>query len=52
MPIQTVMIKGERYYKWGDSGKPYKTKEEAEKQARAAYASGYREPKQMKDKNK
>jgi hypothetical protein len=53
MPIQVVTIKGERYYKWGDSGKPYKNRADAEKQARAAYASGYREPKeQMKDKNK
>ena len=50
MPIQTVMIKGERYYRYGDSGKPYKTKEQAEQQMRAMYASGYKEPK--KDMNK
>ena len=45
MPIQVVTIKGERYYKWGDSGKPYKNRADAEKQASAAYASGYKEPK-------
>ena len=51
MPIQVVTIKGERYYKWGDSGKPYKNRADAEKQASAAYASGYKEPKKdMKQK--
>jgi len=28
-------------YKWGKTGKVYKTKEEAEKQGKAIYASGY-----------
>jgi len=32
-------------YKWGKSGKVYKTKAEAEKQAKAIYASGYKKPK-------
>jgi hypothetical protein len=51
VPIQVVTIKGERYYKWGDSGKPYKNRADAEKQAQAAYASGYKEPKtNMKEK--
>lgn len=50
MPIQTVMIKGEKMYRWGDSGKLYKERSQAEKQAQAAYASGYKEPK--KDNNK
>lgn len=45
MPIQTVMIKGEKMYRWGDSGKLYKQRSDAEKQAAAAYASGYKEPK-------
>ena len=50
MPIQTIMIKGERYYRWGDTGKPYKNRADAEKQAAAAYASGYHKPEQkMKD---
>ena len=42
MPIQTVMKNGKRYYRWGDSGKMYEKREDAEKQAAAAYASGYK----------
>ena len=38
MPVRKV--KGG--YKWGKSGKVYKTKAEAERQARAIYASGYK----------
>jgi hypothetical protein len=45
MPIQVLMVKGERMYRYGDSGKAYKTREEAEKQMRAMYASGYKEKK-------
>lgn len=30
-------------YQWGKSGKIYRKKEDAEKQARAIYASGYKE---------
>lgn len=30
-------------YQWGNTGKVYPTKEQAERQGRAAYASGYRE---------
>ena len=45
MPIQVLMVKGERMYRWGDTGKMYKTRAEAEKQAQAAYASGYKEKK-------
>ena len=41
MPVKKV--KGG--YQWGNSGKVYKTREEAEKQGRAAYAAGYRETK-------
>ena len=53
MPIQTLTVKGEKMYRWGDSGKLYKDRADAEKQARAAYASGYKEPmKQMKDMTK
>jgi len=51
MPIQTIMIKGERMYRYGDSGKPYKNRADAEKQAAAIHASGYREP-QKKDSKK
>lgn len=38
MPIKKV--KGG--YKWGKHGKVYKTRAKAAKQARAAYASGYK----------
>ena len=37
MPV--MKVKGG--YRWGKSGKTYKTKAEAEKQAKAIYASGY-----------
>lgn len=51
MPIQVITIKGERYYRYGDSGKPYKNRADAEKQAAAIHASGYKEPKKdMKQK--
>lgn len=30
-------------YRWGRTGKVYPTKEQAEKQGRAIYASGYKE---------
>ena len=49
MPIQKVTKNGETYYRWGDSGKLYKDRADAEKQAQAAYASGYKSPQdQMK----
>ena len=35
-------------YKWGSKGKVYKTKAAAERQGRAAYASGYRGKKKGK----
>lgn len=38
MPVQRV--KGG--YKWGQSGKTYPTKQQAERQGRAAYAAGYK----------
>ena len=44
MPIQVVTKNGERMYRWGDHGKLYKNRSDAEKQAQAAYASGYKEP--------
>lgn len=38
-------------YQWGQTGKVYPTKEQAERQGRAAYAAGYREkPAQSKKK--
>jgi hypothetical protein len=44
MPIQTITIKGEKMYRFGDSGKLYANRADAEAQARAIYSSGYREP--------
>lgn len=52
MPIQVITIKGEKMYRWGDHGKLYRNRADAEKQAQAAYASGYKEPQQMKQGNK
>ena len=49
MPVQKIMKNGEPYYRWGDSGKLYKDRTDAEAQGRAAYANGYREPTDTKD---
>lgn len=44
MPIQRCTLPGGgQGWKWGSSGKCYPTRAGAEKQAQAAYASGYRE---------
>jgi len=43
MPIQRCTLKtGKKGWKWGKSGKCYRTKEAAKKQMRAIYASGYK----------
>lgn len=42
MPVQRVMRGGKTMYRWGDSGKLYDNRADAERQGRAAYASGYR----------
>jgi hypothetical protein len=44
MPIRKV----DGGYKWGNHGKVYKNRKDAEKQAEAAYANGYVEPKKKK----
>lgn len=41
MPVMKVIKDGEVYYRWGTTGKLYKKRSDAEKQARAIYASGY-----------
>lgn len=43
MPVKEVRNKSGNVigYQWGQTGKVYRTKEQAEKQARAIYASGY-----------
>lgn len=48
MPVRKV--KGG--YKWGKSGKTYKKKEDAIKQAQAIYASGYKGKKKRGRKKK
>ena len=44
MPV--MKVKGG--YRWGKKGKVYKSKAEAERQGRAAYASGYGKKKKAK----
>lgn len=49
MPIHRATgPKGGKGWQWGNSGKVYPTRKQAEAQARAAYASGYKK----KDKKK
>lgn len=48
MPVRKV--KGG--YRWGSSGKVYKTKAEAERQGRAIYAAGYEGKKHGKKKRR
>lgn len=48
MPIHKITRNGKTYYKWGDHGKEYPTRAQAEQQAAAAHASGYREPPKKK----
>lgn len=46
MPVQQVP----GGYKWGNTGKVFPTKAQAEAQGRAIYASGYREKPLLKKK--
>ena len=45
MPVKEVKNSSGKVmgYRWGNSGKIYRKREDAEKQARAIYASGYKE---------
>ena len=49
MPIQVITVRGERMYRYGDTGKLYKNRIDAEKQAAAIRASGYKEKNDMKE---
>ena len=50
MPIHKITQNGKTYYRYGDHGKMYTNRADAEKQAAAIHAAGYVEPmKQMKD---
>ncbi len=42
MPVMRVTKEGKTYYRWGNSGKLYPTRAQAEAQGRAAYAGGYK----------
>lgn len=42
MPIHKVIHNGKVGYQWGNHGKIYAQRSLAERQARAAYASGYK----------
>jgi len=43
MPIQKCTLKsGKQGWKWGSKGKCYANRGQAEKQSKAAYASGYK----------
>jgi len=49
MPVHRVYKDGKLVgYQWGSSGKVYKKRSDAEKQARAIYASGYAGPNKKK----
>ena len=50
VPIQVVTKNGQRMYRYGDSGKLYPNRSDAEKQAAAIIASGYKEKKIMEKK--
>jgi hypothetical protein len=50
VPIQVVTKNGQRMYRYGDSGKLYADRKDAEKQAQAIMASGYKEKKDMDKK--
>lgn len=48
MPIHKIMRGGKAYYKYGEHGKEYPTRQQAERQAAAIHAAGYKEPKKKK----
>lgn len=46
MPVHKVVKNGKTQgYQWGQAGKVYPTKQQAQQQARAIYASGYKKKK-------
>jgi hypothetical protein len=49
MPVHVITKNGRRYYQWGNHGKVYPTRAEAEAQGRAIEAS---KQQQMKDGKK
>lgn len=45
MPIKRCKRDNSQGWKWGESGKCFPTKKQAQAQAKAAYASGYKKKK-------
>lgn len=45
MPVRRVIKNGTVYYQWGEQGKLYESKAQAEKQGQAVYAQGYKKEK-------
>lgn len=41
MPIQIKYVNGKPQFRFGNSGKWYESRQQAEEQARAMYAAGY-----------
>jgi len=49
MPVRKLTVNGETFYQWGQSGKMYKKRSDAEKQGTAIEAQGYKtKPKKRK----
>ena len=42
MPVRKLTINGETFYQWGQTGKMYKKREDAEKQGYAIEQQGYK----------
>ena len=42
MPVRKLTVNGETFYQWGQSGKMYKKREDAEKQGYAIEQQGYK----------
>jgi hypothetical protein len=42
MPVRKLNINGETFYQWGQSGKMYKNKADADRQGTAILAQGYK----------
>ena len=50
MPVRKLTINGETFYQWGQTGKMYKKREDAEKQGYAIEAQGYKPKPKRKGK--
>ncbi len=48
MPVRKLTVNGETFYQWGQSGKMYKKREDAEKQGYAIEQQGYKKKKKGK----